>query len=185
MKSDLLRTVLTTYFLGAILVTIVMAEDNRSTTTDSISIQKLLQNAEHLHWDLSVDSAVNYLTHLGLTDCRIIDRNNHCTVGPCVDCRGNDKKVGIAYTWHTIGGVHFVPVLSFYTIDFPECRSCMNAFISLKDLGYTKPDRTDPIELDMIIKTVHDTLQRKIQVEVWNECCPGNRLKLYRSIFDN
>ena len=150
----------------------VMGFSNGDTAFENI----FYSNIGNISWQVDIDSMVSILERLGFDSCRIKGINNHFTVGPTVSCESGSMSLGIGYRWDK----EYVPKLYFMLINFSNCKTCEQTFNSLCKFGYSDEKNAEPLEINKRIRYFPNDSLGMVKIVVWDECCPGNRLKIFR-----
>jgi len=121
---------------------------------------------------------ISLLKELGVETCNVTGRKNHYTVGPSVQCTSGEVSLGIGYRWDK----NYVPKLDFFAFHFSDCDTCSQFFNALQKINYIESRGSEPLVVKKVYRDFPSDSSRNIRIEVWNECCPGSRIKLYRII---
>jgi hypothetical protein len=148
---------------------------------DTNFIPTFLSKVGNLPWQVEIDSMVSLLEKLGVKTCNVTERTNYYTVGPSVTCTTCDGSLGIGYRWDK----NYVPKLDFFSFHFSNCDTCLQFFISLRKIGYIESGNSEPLDVKKVYRDFPTDNSTNIRIELWNECCPGSRIKLYKVISEN
>ena len=149
---------------------------NAKAQEDSIIFETILQNVGYFEWDADIDRHVSILQEWGIDTCTIIGLDEPITVGPSVSCESGNISPGMGYRWDKAS----VPRLAFFSIHFVDCETCSLSFRHTTKFGYGTRLNAEPSEVETLSRYFKKDSVDNVRIDVWNECCPGNRIKIFR-----
>jgi len=144
---------------------------------DSTIIKRIMENVGYFEWDADIYEHVRLLQEWGIDTCRVIGIDRPITVGPSTRCDLENISLGMGYQWDKAG----IPILAFFNIHFVDCETCSLSFRYLIQVGYETRKNAEPSEVETLSRYFikRDGIDT-VRIDVWNECCPGNRIKIFR-----
>jgi len=143
---------------------------------DSTILKSIFKNVGYFEWDADINRHVSLLQEWGIDTCIIIGIDEPITVGPSVSCESGNISPGMGYRWDKAG----VPRLAFFSIHFVDCKTCSLSFRYIIKFGYETRINAEPSEVETLSRYFRKNSNDTVRIDVWNECCPGNRIKIFR-----